>query len=322
MEMATSPNHVPDGQRGATTKATLTTRIGYRVEGTAARAAIMLMRALGPVRASNLGAAVARTIGPILPVSRIAHRNLQLAMPELDPAGRKRVVRGVWDNLGRTLGEFPHVGQWHETGAGPGWEIAGKEHLAAMVEAGGPGIMFTGHIGNWEILPIAAARNGVPFATIYRPSDNPEIDRIVQDLRRDALGADGKLFAKGAQGARQSLAHLRNRGFLALLPDQKMNDGIEARFFGLPAMTASAVAAMALRVRCPVVPVHTHRLGPARLRIVVDPPLPLPDSGNRADDVRALTQAINDRLEAWIRAWPEGWLWLHRRWPREQYPGL
>jgi KDO2-lipid IV(A) lauroyltransferase len=100
-----------------------------------------------------------------------------------------------------------------------------------------------------------------------------------------------------------------------MLVDQKMNDGIEARLFGLPAMTAPAAAAFALRFRCPVIPGHSERIGPARFRLVCDPPLNLPDTGDRTADLAALTQAINDRLEAWIRARPEQWLWLHRRWP-------
>ncbi|HTR17703.1 MAG TPA: lysophospholipid acyltransferase family protein, partial [Acetobacteraceae bacterium] len=109
---------------------------------------------------------------------------------------------------------------------------------------------------------------------------------------------------------------LARGGYLAMLTDQKMNDGVEARFFGLPAMTASALAALALRFRCPVVPSHVERIGPARFRLICEPPLPLPDSGDRQADIRQLTQQVNDALERWIRERPESWLWLHRRWPK------
>ncbi len=294
----------------------------HRIEGLAARAALRLFRALGPVRASNLGGALARAIGPLLPVSRVADTNLRLTMPELDGPARARIIRGVWDNLGRTVGELPHVAALRETASGPGWEIDGDEHIRAVAAQGGPAILFTAHIGNWELLPLVAAERGAGFASIYRPSNNPAIDEIILGLRSEAPGAHAKHIPKGSQGAKQALQHLRSGGYLGLLPDQKMNDGIESRFFGLPAMTAPAPAALALRLRCPIVPGYSRRIGPARFRLTCNAPLPLPDTGDRTADVAQLTQAINDQIEAWIRAWPEGWLWLHRRWPRACYPGL
>lgn len=291
----------------------------HRIEGAVARSAVHFLRAIGPVRASNLCGAVARRIGPLLPVSKVADRNLRLAMPELDAAARQRVVRGVWDNLGRTAGEFPHVGALSEGTAGPGWEIVGAEHIEALAARGGPAVLFTGHIGNWEVLPLATARKGVQFATVYRASDNREIDALILQLRRNSEGANEKLFAKGAAGARQTLVHLRQGGFVGLLQDQKMNDGIRATFFGQPAMTASALAALALKIGCPVLPTYAQRLSPCRFRVTYEAPLVVPASGNRAADVAQLTQMVNDRLEAWIRAKPESWLWLHRRWPKEIY---
>ncbi len=278
------------------------------------RAGMALMRALGPVVASNLCGAVARAVGPWLPVSRVAEANLRAAMPGLDGAARRRVVRGVWDNLGRTVGELSHVGALRET-PGPGWEM----HAAAILEAarasGEPVIFVSGHIVNWEVMPPAVARLGLPFASLYRAAANPAVDAAVVALRRRALGSAVPMFPKGAAGARAALAPLRAGGHLGMLLDQKMNDGIAARFFGRDAMTAPALAAMALRYRCRVIPGHVQRLGPARFRLVVEPPLVLPDSGDRQADILALTQAVNDTLERWIAARPESWLWLHRRWP-------
>lgn len=288
----------------------------HRAEALLAHAALRLLRALGPIASSNLCGALARGIGPLLPVSRIADSNLRAAMPELDAAARGRVVRGVWDNLGRTVGELPHIAGLHETLSGPGWQLVGEETLRWLVAENGPAIFFSGHIGNWEVLPVAAAAHGVPVSLFYRPAENKQIDALILDLRRQATHADAHMFPKGAAGARQSLAHLSRGGRLAMLMDQKMNDGIEARFFGRPAMTAPALAALALRLRCPVIPGYVERLSPARFRVTCEPPLALPDTGNRPADIATLTQMVNDTLERWIRTKPESWLWLHRRWPK------
>ncbi len=290
-------------------------KLSHRIEGAVATVALRMLRRLGPVRSSNIGGAIARAIGPTLPVSKVALRNLAMAMPALDDRRRREVVRGVWDNQGRTTAEFAHIGRLGETAAGPGWELSGAEHIEALAAQGGPAILFTGHIGNWEVLPLVTARRGVNAATLYRPSDNPVIDAMILDLRRASPGVNERQFPKGAKGARQTLTHLRQGGYVGLLQDQKMNDGIEARFFGRPAMTASALAALALKFGCPVLPTYAQRIGPARFRVFFEAPLAMPDSGNRAADILALTQAVNDRLEAWIRAAPESWLWLHRRWP-------
>ena len=290
---------------------------GERAAAGALRGVVRLLRALGPVRASNLGGWLARTVGPRLPVSRIAYRNLELALPALGRAEHTRIVRGMWDNLGRTTAEFPHLGRLMESeGSGPGWSVEQAEIVDGLQ---GSAILVSGHLCNWEVMLVAAARHGVDMASFYRAADNTGIDGIINGLRQDGMGPGAKMFPKGGAGARQALGHLRHGGVLGILADQKMNDGIEARWFGRPAMTAPALAVLALRIRCPVIPVYVVRTGPARLRVVCEPPLPLPDTGDKAADVLALTQAVNDRLEAWVRARPEDWLWVHRRWAKALY---
>jgi Kdo2-lipid IVA lauroyltransferase/acyltransferase len=287
----------------------------HRIEAVAARACLRLLRSVGPVAASNLGGAIARTLGPWLPVSRVADDNIRRAFPELDQSARQRIVRGVWDNLGRTVAEFPHLTELRQSTSGPGWEIVNSDILLRVAERGGPAIFFSGHIGNWELLPPVVAAFGMPMSSMYRPAANPVVDALITELRRAAIGAALPMFPKGAAGGRAALAHMARGGFLGMLMDQKLNDGIAVDFFGRPAMTAPALAALALRFRCPVIPGHAQRIAPARLRFVVDPPLELPNTGDREADIATLTREVNVTLERWIRARPESWLWLHRRWP-------
>jgi KDO2-lipid IV(A) lauroyltransferase len=291
---------------------------GRTVQYLAARLLLGLLRALPPQVASNAGGFVARAIGPLLPVSAVADANLRAALPGLDSATRKRIVRGVWDNLGRTVAELPHLASLRRnTAAGPGFIVRNEIVLTRLAQLGGPAVFCSAHIGNWEFLQAAAAACGTPFAGMYRAAADPHIDALIQGMRTASVSPSQPLFPKGAAGARQAMKHIASGGRLALLVDQKMNDGIEAHFFGMRAMTAPAAAAFALRVRCPVICGHVERLGPARLCVVVEDPVDLPDSGDRHADIIALTQRINDVLESWIRAKPESWLWLHRRWPKD-----
>ncbi len=285
-----------------------------------ARGALGVLRRLGPVGASNALGWLARRLGPLMPASRVADVNLRLAMPGLDRAARRGIVRGVWENLGRTVGELPHLGRLVQGAQdGPGWSVEGMEHLGPVLARGGPAILFSAHMANWEILPAAAAGIGMDLGLFYRAAGHSGIDALINRLRQDAVPRPLRLFPKGTKGARQAVQHLARGGFLGVLIDQKMNDGVAARLFGHPAMSPSAAAALALRLRCPLLPVRIRRLGPARLVVMCEAPLPLPDTGDRAADVLAVTQAMNDRLERWVRADPEAWLWLHRRFDKSLY---
>ena len=288
-----------------------------RIQAAALRVAIRVARALGPTAASNLGGHVARTIGPWLPVSRVARANLGRALPELDARARRRVLLGVWENLGRTVAEMPHVGALRRTADGPGWECEDDMALRTLRDHGGPAILFSGHLANWEIgLPVAASL-GLAVSWFYRAASNPAADAAIQSMRREAMGVGVPMFAKGDAGAHEAFAHLRRGGVLGMLVDQKLNEGLAVPFFGRPAMTTPALAQFALRFRCPVIPVYPVRLGPARFRVICEPPMALPDTNDRTADVYALSLAMNATLERWIRERPECWLWLHRRWPKD-----
>ncbi|HUA76812.1 MAG TPA: lauroyl acyltransferase [Acetobacteraceae bacterium] len=290
-----------------------------RLEALAVGGAFALLRAFPPERAARLAAAIAGGMGPLLPVSRTADTNLRLCLPELDRPARQRLIRAMWRNLGCTVGELPHLPALGPTESGPGFEMQGADILRALARQGGPGIFFSGHIDNWELLAPSAAHYGLRMALLYRAAANPGVDAMIRRIRRDSMGGEVVLLPKGAEGARGALAHLSSGGFLGILADQKLDDGIEVPLFGRPAMTAPALAAFALRFRCPVIPAHAERIGPARLRVIVEPPLVLPENGNREVDIAALTGAVNACIERWVRARPEGWLWLHRRFSREEY---
>ncbi|MDA1310612.1 MAG: lysophospholipid acyltransferase family protein, partial [Proteobacteria bacterium] len=125
---------------------------------------------------------------------------------------------------------------------------------------------------------------------------------------------EDELIAKGPAGAMKLARIMRNGGHIALMVDQKLNEGIDVPFFGRPAKTAPAIALFALKYRCPVVPARVERLGGARFRVTFWPPIALPDSGDAKADTLALMTDVNGWLEEWIRQTPEQWLWLHRRW--------
>lgn len=283
----------------------------HRLEGWGAALCFGVFGLLPLDWASAIGGALARAIGPRLGVSKRARLNLGRALPGLSKAEIVPIIAGMWDNLGRVAAEYPHLRRIRVFEPGGRVETHGFENMDRAVAAGRRMIIFSGHIANWEIGMLAAVQYGADVAQIYRAANNPLIDRMI--IRFRSIG--GELIPKGTVAARRAIAVLRRGAHLTMLADQKMNDGIPVPFFGRPAMTASALAVLALRFDCDVLPARVERLGGAHFRLTVFPPLPLPRSGDHHADVAALMMRVNQTLEEWIRDRPEEWFWLHRRWP-------
>ena len=285
-------------------------RFAHRLEAWGARLAFAVFGLLPLDWASAIGGAVGRAIGPRLGISKRARLNLSRAMPALTDVEVSRIIAGMWDNLGRVAAEYPHLQEIRVFDPCGRVETHGIEHIDRAVAAGRRMIIFSGHIANWEIAMVAAVQYGISVAQIYRAANNPSVDQMITRFR-----GDGELIPKGAVAARRAIAVLRRGMHLTMLADQKMNDGIPVPFFGRTAMTSSALASLALRFDCDVLPVRVERQGGAGFRLTVFPRLPLPRSGDRHADVATLMARVNQTLEEWIRDRPEEWFWLHRRWP-------
>src|SRR5690606_19539435 len=122
---------------------------------------------------------------------------------------------------------------------------------------------------------------------------------------------------KGQEGARQSVKFLKEGTSISMLVDQKMNEGIPVPFFGREAMTATAIARLALKFECPIVPVQVERLRGVKCRVTYYPPLTVPETGTMDEKIMHIMTQINQMLETWIRKRPEQWLWVHNRWPKK-----
>jgi KDO2-lipid IV(A) lauroyltransferase len=286
-------------------------RVRQAVEAAVVSLLFHAVRALPIDAASAFGGWLGRVLGPLVPRTRVARRNLALAFPGASPATVEAIIRGMWENLGRTVFELPVLDRFRWFGADGRIELIGAEHLDAALAHGRSGILFSAHIANWELFGPMAAAYGVPLNLVYRAPNNPYLGWLAE-LRR---AAGTELLPKGSEGARRAMKLLQKGARLGILVDQKMNDGIAVPFFGRDAMTAPALAQLALRFDCPALPARIERLAGARFRVTVLPPLRFERTGDRQRDLVAAMTQVNALLEQWIRERPEQWLWLHRRWP-------
>jgi len=273
------------------------------------------MKALGPDRASNFLGWLIKKLGPLMSQHKTILRNLRLAFPQLPEAERVKLAKLAWESVGRTAGELPHLPKI-DPYEGDRVEVVGAEYLDQVEQADLGAVFISGHFANWEIMAAVICNRPVDCLVTYRALNNPHIDRRLNKVRHDY--GIGVLTPKGL-GTREVMRALGKKRCVALLNDQKFNQGLPISFFGHEAMTAPGPSRLALKYGVPIVPVSTRRTGPARFRVEIHKPFLPTDTGDTPADVKACVEKITDFIETEIRANPTQWFWQHRRWPKEAW---
>jgi KDO2-lipid IV(A) lauroyltransferase len=298
--------------------ASLAQRIAWRVEALGFDLFGGLFRLIGVDAASGLGGRLLRLFGPMTGAHRTAERNLRLAFPGLPADERRRLLAAQWDNVGRLFAEFPLTDRL--TPASGRVEIVGGERLQAVAAERRACILISGHFSNWEIMAAVIVHLGVRCQITYRAANNPHIDRrIIEGRRRYGVQL---LAPKGGDGSREILEAFKRGESVAFLNDQKFNGGTAAPFFGRTVHTAPAPTRLTLRFDTEMIPMSVERTRGARFRVIVHPPIALPRTGDKTADIQAGVAAVNAFMEERVRARPEEWFWVHKRWPSEAYAEL
>jgi KDO2-lipid IV(A) lauroyltransferase len=293
----------------------LATRTAETGMGALVRALFALGRSVGPERSSDLGGALARRIGPRLPVHRVAMANLRAAYPGRDEAELQAIAAEAWDNLGRTAAEYPHLSTLFDfdperPGAGR-IEVDGIDDFVALRDDNQPGLIFSSHLANWELPAICAARFGLDATAVFRAPNDQAVARIIQEVRSQTMG-NLEAARSGAAFAMQGA--LERGGHLGMLIDQHFTRGVRVQFMGRPALVNPLLGKFARHFECPVHGVRVIRLPDHRFRLQLTPRLELPRDADGAIHVQGAMQAMTDVVEGWVNEHPEQWLWMHRRW--------
>lgn len=281
--------------------------------GRFAALAYPLVRLL-PVRVASelMAAAVGRLAKHCVRLDAM-RRNLRTAFPELDDAAIDRMTRNIAANFGRQLAEMVHIPSFSAETRGARFEASGALEYPSGKK--GPAIYVSGHLGNWELLPIVFQRRGVPVTIIYTELTNPGIDARLLELRR----ATGATYVEKADALRACVRALTRGESIALLVDQRVDSGIEVDFFGRPTLFTHLPARMALKFGCPIIVGETVRIGPGHLKAVFHEPI-WPEAERGEDAARDLTQRMASAIEGCIRRHPEEWFCNKRRWKKKKRP--
>ncbi len=247
--------------------------------------------------------------------------HLEMAFPELNDRQRDAIMHGCSRHFGLMAAEVARLWRSGAEQVEAMCEITGLEHFWHALEAGRGAIFATAHCGNWEILSARLPVAGLPLISAVRELDNARLDALVT-ASRTRFGTE--IFPRGPAAGRHIARALGKNKVCGLLIDQDIRDvpGVFVPFFGRPAWTPSGAAMLAIRRGCPVIPGFIHRRPDGTHAAEIHPPLDTPTAGTLEDQIRELTAAATAAIERQIRAYPEQWVWMHRRWRRQPDPSI
>lgn len=250
------------------------------------------------------------------PQRRTAMINLRIAFPQKSDAERREILRESCRNFGRMAVEWCHMYRLTRENVAERVTFADPDSWTGDTQRliGSTGILvLTGHFGNWELFAHAIGLYGNPVHLVHRPFRNPLFDRFVNNERQRS----GTVLISKRQAAQQIIRVLRDQGIVAVPFDQNATGrwGIFAEFFGLPASTHPGLARLHELSGAPVYPVFLVRRNHSpRHEIVICPRVDTVHTGNSAQDAIENTRRFNRAFEEMVRAHPDHWIWMHRRW--------
>ncbi|GAB4315362.1 MAG: lauroyl/myristoyl acyltransferase [Candidatus Sumerlaeia bacterium] len=284
----------------------------------ALKAAVGLIRVLPMRVALGLAAGLGWLIGALCPIrGRTFRRNLDLAFGDsLSRAERGRLIRAAHSHWFRMAVEFFQLPRIRRRFDRFVVDVEGEDIVKANCSAGGRGaIIVSGHLGNWELMPVyGSVRYNLPMTAVAKPLHNRRIDKWVVELRQ-SVGVKILSSREGGRGLRDALRRGETVGFVA---DQNAGRrGELLTFFNHPASTYIGPALMALLMNVPLIPAFAVRCGFQRYRLIFHPPLQPPQNAASAKEAaRDMMQQFNNLLEDLIRRHPEQYFWFHNRWKR------
>lgn len=269
-----------------------------------------------PLRRSiAFGEALARTLHKRFPdLYRVAEINLRFALPDLTDTVREEILRGSFESIGRQVGFLSGLGRLSGEEAKSLFDIEGLEHFETAKADDRPVFLLSGHFGGWEVLVTVAPLFCGSANFIFRPPDNPRLEKFIYDIRsRFGTGLVGR-----RTGARQKMGQLlaAHENVIILLDvNWQERGGVFVEYFGRPASTAASMAEFVLEHNAAIIPTFAiWDKEKQRYLLRFEPELKFDLPGDREKDVIAITQTSTTAIERVVREFPDQWQWFHKRW--------
>lgn len=199
--------------------------------------------------------------------------------------------------------------------------LEGAEYLKAAQDAGKGAVIAVAHFGPFVAMLFKFLFEGHTVRVVMRAPRNKVLAQEI--LSRGSLFVPHPIYSTPLRACVTAcFATLRANELLVMPVDQNYGGPgrIFVDFFGRKAATAAGPAAYAFKTGAPLLTAFAHPLGSGRWQIKVEP-VEIDRTRPEAQEVHRVTQELTARVEAQARAWPEQWVWMHRRWKTLPKPG-
>jgi KDO2-lipid IV(A) lauroyltransferase len=292
--------------------------IQIRIEYIAARGVLTVLSALPFAAAEWIGITAGKLGYHLLgKLRRVGDRNLELAFPEKPSEERTRILKGAFRNMGRVMAvvsRFDSLDPQNLTKIIEYVPDANFDRQYQQTKDDGRGrIILGGHLGNWELQAFSYPIFFEPLTFLARRMDNPLIEEMIMRIRTRL----GNRQIDKTNAAAPILRALRSGGTVGVLADVNSHpkEGVFVPFFGIPACTATGIAMLASRANAVIVPMFAiWNEGKRRYSIVHGDIIEPANTGDRKRDVEETTAMCVAATERVVRAYPDQWIWIHKRW--------
>lgn len=293
-------------------------RLRDGLESSALRLLFACSRSLGESASLRMGNRLGDLVYDVARIRRdVAHANLRMAFPEWDESRVRVTARECYRTFAKTVVEFARLPLLSAAELVERVEVEGRHWIDEACGNGRGAILLSGHYGNWELVGALFPAMGIPIDIVVGDQRNRTVDRMMNEIRRSR----GVGILSADSGLRGIFRSLKEGRIVAIVADQDAGrDGIFVDFLGTPASTAVGPAALARRFDVPVLPGFATRLEGGRHRLDLFPPIRVAVEGGEGEAIRSATEQWSRILEERVRARPDHWFWMHRRWKTR--PGL
>jgi len=243
---------------------------------------------------------------------KIALSNLTTAFgARFSTAQQKRIAKASFRHFGRVFADVIKTRHINQDKIRRLLTVEGTEHLEKALSEGKGALIFSAHLGNWEMATAPISQIG-KVNVIARALDNRLLEQELLLIRKK-LGAN---VIYKQQAARPILRALEANEMVAILIDQNVvrNQAVFVDFFGKTAATTPSLAAFFLKTNAPVIPVFCYSIQNKRYRVKIFPPLNINAKAKEEQDVLKITQLCTKIIQNQIQENPNVWLWFHNRW--------